>query len=88
MFRQIYRALRGTGKLNEEVVSYYDRLYGAGTAENRETPTAAPTAGEAVTNASDTSVASEGSEIADTAASVDDTATPTADELRKEPMNS
>ena len=83
MFRQIYRALRGTGKLNEEVVSYYDRLYGAGTAENRETPTVAPTAGEAVTNASGTSVASEGSEIADTAASVDGTATPTADELRK-----
>lgn len=83
MFRQIYRALRGTGKLNEEVVSYYDRLYGAGTAENRETPTAAPTAEEAVTNASDASVASEGSEIADTAASADGTATPTADELRK-----
>lgn len=46
MFRQIYRALRGTGKLNDEVVSYYDRLYGAGTTENRETPTAAPTADE------------------------------------------
>ena len=83
MFRQIYRALRGTGKLNDEVISYYDRLYGAGTAENRETPTTAPTAGEAVTNASDTSVASEGTEIADTATSVDGTATPTADELRK-----
>ena len=83
MFRQIYRALRGTGKLNDEVVSYYDRLYGAGTAENRETPTAAPTAEEAVTNASDSSVASEGTEIADTATSVDSTATPTADELRK-----
>ena len=83
MFRQIYRALRGTGKLNDEVISYYDRLYGAGTAENRETPTTAPTAGEAVTNASDTSVTSEGTEIADTATSVDGTATPTADELRK-----
>ena len=83
MFRQIYRALRGTGKLNDEVVSYYDKLYGAGTAENRETPTAAPTAEEAVTNASDSSVASEGTEIADTATSVDGTATPTADELRK-----
>ena len=83
MFRQIYRALRGTGKLNDEVVSYYDKLYGAGTAENRETPTAAPTAEEAVTDASDSSVASEGTEIADTATSVDGTATPTADELRK-----
>ena len=83
MFRQIYRALRGTGKLNDEVVSYYDRLYGAGTAENGETPTAAPTAEEAVTNASDASVASEGTEIADTATSVDGTATPAADELRK-----
>lgn len=83
MFRQIYRALRGTGKLNDEVVSYYDRLYGAGTAENRETPTAAPTTEEAVTNASDSSVASEGTEIADAATSVDGTATPTADELRK-----
>ena len=83
MFRQIYRALRGTGKLNDEVVSYYDKLYGAGTAENRETPTAAPTAEEAVTNASDSSVASEGTEIADAATSVDGTATPTVDELRK-----
>lgn len=83
MFRQIYRALRGTGRLNDEVVSYYDRLYGAGTAENRETPTAAPTTEEAVTNASDSSVASEGTEIADAATSVDGTATPTVDELRK-----
>lgn len=83
MFRQIYRALRGTGRLNDEVVSYYDRLYGAGTAENRGTSTAAPTAEEAVTKTSDVSVASDGSEIADTAASADGTATPTADELRK-----
>lgn len=83
MFRQIYRALKGTGRLNDEVVSYYDKLYGAGTAENRGMSTAAPTAEEAVTKTSDVSVASEGSEIADTTASADGTATPTADELRK-----
>ena len=35
MFRNLYQAIRGTGRLNDEVVSYYDRLYGAGTSEQR-----------------------------------------------------
>ena len=66
LFRQLYRALRGTGRLNDEVVAYYDRLYGAGTAET--VSSAASSATETADVSAEPSSVTEGTDIADDSA--------------------
>ena len=85
MFRNLYQAIRGTGRLNDEVVSYYDRLYGAGTSEQRtgrqeETVVETPETVQTETRTEQDVDVTE--DTADT--ELADTETPTAEDLREE----